>query len=147
NHTGRTGPCTEALIAAGVARVVVAVRDEWEPASGGLDRLRQAGGDVVDLSGTAVAEPAREVGRVWLTATRLGRPFVTFKSGSTLDGRVAAADGSSRWITSAESRVDVHRLRAQVDTMMVGIGTVLADDPQLTARDAEGRPAGRQPLR
>jgi diaminohydroxyphosphoribosylaminopyrimidine deaminase/5-amino-6-(5-phosphoribosylamino)uracil reductase len=147
NHTGRTPPCSEALIAAGIARVVVAVRDPWRPAAGGIERLTAAGVDVVDLSGTADADAAERVNRVWLTATRLGRAYVTFKAGMTIDGRVAAADGTSRWITSEPSRSDVHRLRAEVDTMMVGIGTVLTDDPQLTARHQDGRPAGRQPLR
>ena len=90
---------------------------------------------------------AEDVNRVWLTATRERRPFVTWKAGMTIDGRVAAADGTSRWITSPESRADVHALRARVDTMMVGIGTVLADDPQLTVRDADGPSVGPQPLR
>ena len=145
NHTGRTGPCSVALIAAGVVRVVVAVRDPWPTAAGGMETLRAAGVDVVDVSEKGSA--AEDVNRVWLTSIRLGRPFVTFKSGSTIDGRVAAADGTSRWITSAESRADVHELRARVDTVMVGSGTVVADDPQLTVRDAEGRPHGEQPLR
>lgn len=147
NHTGRTGPCSQALIDAGVARVIVAVRDPWPPAAGGIDRLSAAGVDVVDLSEQPLSAAARLVNRVWLTATRLRRPFVTFKAGMTIDGRVAAADGSSRWITSAESRADVHRLRSEVDTMMVGVGTVLADDPQLTARTADGAAMARQPLR
>jgi len=153
NHTGRTGPCSEALIAAGVARVVVAVGDPWLPAAGGMARLRAAGVEVLDLAGVpdpdaqAAVAAAEDINRVWLRATRMKRPFVTWKVGMTIDGRVAAADGSSRWITSAESRADVHVLRAQVDTMMVGIGTVLADDPQLTVRDAAGRAVGKQPLR
>jgi diaminohydroxyphosphoribosylaminopyrimidine deaminase/5-amino-6-(5-phosphoribosylamino)uracil reductase len=147
NHTGRTGPCSRALLAAGVIRVIVAVRDPWPPAAGGTDTLRAAGVDVVDISDTAAAEGAEEVNRVWLTAMRRRRPFVTFKTGQTLDGRVAAPDGSSRWITSDESRADAHLLRGRVDTMMVGVGTVLADDPQLTARDAAGDAVGRQPLR
>jgi diaminohydroxyphosphoribosylaminopyrimidine deaminase/5-amino-6-(5-phosphoribosylamino)uracil reductase len=157
NHTGRTGPCSEALLAAGVARVVVAVRDPWPTAAGGVERLRGAGIDVIELaeidSGPdhaaahqAVAA-AQDVNRVWLTATRKSRPFVTWKAGMTIDGRVAATDGTSRWITSAASRADVHALRARVDTMMVGVGTVLADDPQLTVRDVEGVPSGPQPLR
>lgn len=146
NHTGRTGPCSLALIAAGVARVVVAVRDPWPTAAGGVDTLRAAGVEVVVVDARS-AMAATDVNRVWLTATRAQRPFVTFKAGMTIDARVAAADGTSRWITSAESRTDVHRLRSQVDTMMVGIGTVLADDPLLTVRDLAGRPAGRQPLR
>lgn len=159
NHSGRTGPCAEALIAAGVTRVIVAVRDPWPPAAGGIDRLRAAGVDVVDLAAPTGADrsidpsvaagvtAAEDVNRVWLGAMRLGRPFVTWKVGMTLDGRVAAVDASSRWITSAQSRADVHRLRARIDTIMVGVGTVLADDPQLTVRDAHGEPAGRQPLR
>jgi len=156
NHAGRTGPCSEALIAAGIARVVVAVRDPWPTAAGGIERLRAGGLDVVDLSADpGPADPgsaellaaAEDVNRVWLTTVRAGRPFVTWKSAITVDGRVAAADGTSRWISSAESRAEVHDLRRRVDTMMVGVGTVLADDPQLTARDADGRPAGRQPLR
>ncbi len=152
NHTGRTGPCSEALIAAGVARVITAVRDPWLPAAGGLDRLVASGVDVVDLTASsdrdaAAVAAAEDVNRVWLTATRLGRPFVTWKAGMTIDGRVAAPDGTSRWITSPESRADVHALRGRVDTMMVGVGTVLADDPQLTVRDADGAPTGRQPLR
>ncbi|MET3806338.1 diaminohydroxyphosphoribosylaminopyrimidine deaminase/5-amino-6-(5-phosphoribosylamino)uracil reductase [Nakamurella sp. UYEF19] len=145
NHTGRTGPCSRALLAAGVAKVVVAVRDPWPAAAGGVEMLREAGVEVVVISDSHSA--AEDVNRVWLTATRLARPFVTFKAGVTIDGRVAAADGTSRWITSPESRADVHRLRSEVDTMMVGVGTVLADDPLLTVRDAEGRPVVRQPLR
>lgn len=147
HHTGRTGPCSEALIDAGVVRVLVAVRDPWAPAAGGLDRLRTAGVEVVDLSGTDVAAPSLDVNRVWLTSTRTGRPFVTLKAGTTIDGRVAAPDGTSRWITSPESRAEVHRLRGEVDVMMVGVGTVLADDPQLTARGADGTPHQQQPLR
>jgi diaminohydroxyphosphoribosylaminopyrimidine deaminase/5-amino-6-(5-phosphoribosylamino)uracil reductase len=153
NHTGRTGPCTEALLAAGVVRVVVAVRDPWHTASGGIERLRQAGIEVVEAAlvdtaaaGRAVAA-AEDVNRVWLTTTRQRRPFVTWKAGMTIDGRVAATDGTSRWITSDESRADVHALRAKVDTMMVGVGTVLADDPRLTVRDSAGAIVGPQPLR
>ncbi len=145
NHTGRTGPCSLALIAAGVTKVVVAVHDPWPTAAGGIETLRAAGVTVVDVSETDSA--ANDVNRVWLTAIRRQRPFVTFKAGMTIDARVAASDGTSRWITSAESRADVHLLRSRVDTMMVGIGTVLADDPLLTSRDPDGRPSIRQPLR
>ncbi len=147
NHSGRTGPCSQALIEAGVARVIAAVRDPWPPAAGGIERLLAAGVEVVDLSDQPLSADARLVNRVWLTATRLRRPFVTFKAGMTIDGRVAAADGTSRWITSAESRADVHRLRSEVDTVLVGVGTVLTDDPQLTARSADGTAMARQPLR
>lgn len=144
NHTGRTGPCAQALIAAGVARVVIANSDPWAPASGGAETLRAAGIDVVT---GVLADEAADVNRVWLTGIRAQRPFVTFKTGMTIDGRVAAPDGTSRWITSPESRADVHRLRQRVDTMLVGSGTVLADDPLLTVRDADGQPLPRQPLR
>lgn len=144
NHTGRTGPCAQALIAAGVARVVIAHEDPTATAAGGADTLRAAGIEVI--SGVLTDEAA-DVNRVWLTGVAHRRPFVTFKTGMTLDGRVAAPDGTSRWITSPESRADVHRLRQRVDTMLVGSGTVLADDPLLTVRDVAGRPADRQPLR
>ena len=146
-HTGRTGPCTAALLAAGVGRVVLAVRDPWAPAAGGAEELRSHGVDVVALPPGELLSAAEDVNRVWLTATRLQRPFVTAKAGVTMDGRVAAPDGSSRWITSPESRRDVHELRARVDTMMVGVGTVLADDPWLTVRTEDELPRHRQPLR
>jgi diaminohydroxyphosphoribosylaminopyrimidine deaminase/5-amino-6-(5-phosphoribosylamino)uracil reductase len=144
NHTGRTGPCTLALIDAGIARVVVAVRDPWPAAAGGLERLRAAG---VDVEVGVHEAAAVQVNEPWLVAMRRGRPFVTWKFAATLDGRSAAADGTSKWITGEAARLDVHRLRAEVDTMLVGVGTVLADDPQLTVRDAAGAPAARQPLR
>lgn len=146
-HTGRTGPCTRALLTAGVRRVVVAVRDPWAPAAGGAQILRDSGVDVVEIAPGDLRSAAEDVNRVWLTATRLRRPFVTAKAGVTVDGRVAAPDGSSRWITSPESRRDVHELRARVDTMMVGVGTVLADDPWLTVRNDDGSLAAGQPLR
>jgi diaminohydroxyphosphoribosylaminopyrimidine deaminase / 5-amino-6-(5-phosphoribosylamino)uracil reductase len=143
-HSGRTGPCADALLAAGVRRVVVAVPDRSKAAAGGAERLRAGGVEVVM---GVLADEATTGNEPWLTATRLGRPFVTWKFAASLDGRVAAADGSSRWITGEAARQDVHRLRAEVDTMMVGVGTVLADDPQLTVRDGKARPAERQPLR
>jgi diaminohydroxyphosphoribosylaminopyrimidine deaminase/5-amino-6-(5-phosphoribosylamino)uracil reductase len=145
NHIGRTGPCSKALIDAGVRKVIVGATDPWPAAAGGAQTLRASGVEVLDVSDQFI--DAEDVNRVWLTSVRRQRPFVTFKAGMTIDGRVAAVDGTSRWITSEESRADVHRLRSRVDTMMVGIGTVLADDPLLTVRDAEGRPAERQPLR
>ncbi len=144
-HTGLTGPCTAALVEAGVTRVVYAVDDPNLVAAGGADRLRAAGVDVV--AGVLADEAAGGALRPWLSALRSGRPFVTWKYAATMDGRVAAADGSSRWITSAPARADVHALRASVDAVVVGSGTVLADDPQLTVRDADDRPADAQPLR
>jgi len=143
-HLGRTGPCTTALVEAGISRVVYGVDDPHPQAAGGAEVLRQAGVDVV--AGVLVEE-AERVNEVWLHAMRTGRPFVTWKYAASLDGRVAAADGSSRWITDEEARRDVHRLRTQCDAIVVGVGTVLADDPALTARGADGRPLSRQPLR
>ena len=144
-HTGRTGPCTEALIEAGIARVVYAVDDPNPPAAGGADRLREAGVDVV--AGVNEAEAAAAALRPWLHALRTGRPFVTWKLASTLDGRVAAADQSARWISSPLARADSHAFRGIVDAIVVGSGTVLADDPHLTVRDADDELAEHQPLR
>jgi diaminohydroxyphosphoribosylaminopyrimidine deaminase/5-amino-6-(5-phosphoribosylamino)uracil reductase len=144
-HTGRTAPCADALIAAGVARVVVAVPEPTELAGGGAARLRAAGIDV-EL-GVEQAEAEDGALAAWLTGVREQRPFVVWKVAATLDGRVAAADGTSRWITGEEARAAVHRLRATCDAVVVGSGTALTDDPQLTVRDAAGRTTGRRPLR
>jgi diaminohydroxyphosphoribosylaminopyrimidine deaminase/5-amino-6-(5-phosphoribosylamino)uracil reductase len=143
-HTGRTGPCADALIEAGVAKVIYAVDDPNPEAAGGAQRLREGGVDVLnDVESHAAASGAL---RPWLHAVRTGRPYVTWKFAATLDGRVAAADYTSRWISSAASRADAHRLRAVVDAILVGSGTVLADDPQLTVRQGD-LPAEHQPLR
>src|SRR5581483_12249599 len=123
-HTGRTGPCSKALVAAGVTRVVYAVDDPNPEAAGGAQRLREAGIEV--LSGVQAHAAASGALRPWLHAVRTGRPFVTWKFAATLDGRVAAADWTSRWISSAASRADVHALRASIDAIVVGSGTVLA---------------------
>lgn len=144
DHTGRTGPCSRALVEAGVARVVLAVEDPNPLASGGARTLRAAG---VEVRTGLLADEGREVLGPWFDAVRRGRPFVTLKVAASLDGRVAAADGSSRWITSEESRRHAHALRAQVDAIAVGTGTVRADDPSLTARDADGTLTVHQPLR
>jgi diaminohydroxyphosphoribosylaminopyrimidine deaminase/5-amino-6-(5-phosphoribosylamino)uracil reductase len=146
NHTGRTGPCSEALLAAGVRRVVHALPDPWPPAQGGAQRLREAGVEVE--SGLLAAEAAR-LNRGWTHGLTHGRPFVTWKLATSLDGRSAAADGTSRWVSNAASRRDTHRLRALADVMMVGTGTVLVDGPRLTVRDEQDRPLPRevQPLR
>ncbi|MCF3183343.1 bifunctional diaminohydroxyphosphoribosylaminopyrimidine deaminase/5-amino-6-(5-phosphoribosylamino)uracil reductase RibD [Streptomyces polychromogenes] len=141
NHTGRTGPCAQALIDAGIARVVYAVSDPNPQASGGGATLRAAG---VATEAGLLADEAEQGNAAWLTSVRLGRPHVTWKYAATLDGRSAAEDGSSRWITSAESRADVHRLRAEADAVLVGGGTLRADDPHLAVRGIEG---ATQPLR
>jgi diaminohydroxyphosphoribosylaminopyrimidine deaminase / 5-amino-6-(5-phosphoribosylamino)uracil reductase len=144
-HTGHTGPCADALLAAGIAKVIYALDDPNPVASGGAQRLREGGVRVV--SGADAVAAATGALRPWLHAVRTGRPFVTWKYAATLDGRVAAADLSARWISSAVARADAHGLRAVVDAIVVGSGTVLADDPQLTVRGPDGRPAGHQPLR
>jgi len=144
NHTGRTGPCTDLVLAAGIRRVVLAVRDPTTLAGGGTDRLRGQGVDTEIGVLTAEAEQANER---WLTAVRRQRPFVVWKAATTLDGRVAAPDGSSRWISGDQSRCDAHRLRTECDTVVAGVGTVLADDPHLTVRDDNGVVADQQPLR
>ncbi|TFD74608.1 bifunctional diaminohydroxyphosphoribosylaminopyrimidine deaminase/5-amino-6-(5-phosphoribosylamino)uracil reductase RibD [Cryobacterium fucosi] len=143
NHTGRTGPCALALIEAGIARVVYAVSDPGHESSGGAGRLRAHGIDV--LGGLLEAEVSDFLAD-WLAAARLGRPFVTLKWASSLDGRAAAADGTSRWITGPEARQDVHRRRSAADAIIVGTGTALADDPSLTARDAAGALLPGQPM-
>lgn len=131
NHTGRTGPCAAALLEAGVARVVVAVSDPNPQAAGGAATLRRHG---VRVDEGVLAAEAEEVNAAWLTFVRARRPYVTWKFAATVDGRSAARDGTSQWITSPEARADVHRLRAESDAVVAGIGTVLADDPRLTAR-------------
>lgn len=140
-HTGRTGPCTEALLAAGVARVVVGCADPTEQAGEGAEVLRAAGADVE--TGVLADEVATGPLEPWLTSRRLGRPYVTWKYAATLDGRSAAADGTSRWVTGEQSRADVHRLRSEADAVVAGVGTVLADDPMLDTRPDPGH----QPLR
>lgn len=144
-HTGRTPPCTRALLAAGVARVHYAVADPNPPASGGAKELEAAG--VRTRQGPHTELTERGPLRAWLHYIRTGRPHVTWKYAATLDGRVAAQDGTSRWISSAESRAEVHELRGKMDAIVAGTGTVRADDSQLTARFADGTLADRQPLR
>jgi diaminohydroxyphosphoribosylaminopyrimidine deaminase / 5-amino-6-(5-phosphoribosylamino)uracil reductase len=137
-HHGSTAPCTEAVIAAGIAKVVVGSRDPNPEAAGGLEVLRAASIEVED-AGSFAARAQNEAWRTWISEQR---PFVILKLALTLDGRVAVA--GERWISGEESRRYVHRLRTQVDAVAVGMGTVRADDPQLTARDVG---AERQPRR
>lgn len=144
DHTGRTPACSQALIDAGVARVVYAVDDPHPVARGGSRSLRAAGIDVeagcLEGDVTRFLEP-------WLVSVNRGRPFVTWKVAATLDGRIAASDGSSRWISGEEARAEVHDLRTECDAIMIGTGTALADDPHLTARDRDGQLLGVQPVR
>jgi diaminohydroxyphosphoribosylaminopyrimidine deaminase/5-amino-6-(5-phosphoribosylamino)uracil reductase len=140
-HTGRTGPCTAAIVAAGIARVVYAVDDPHAVAGGGGAELRDQG---LDVEAGLLAETAARGIEGWLSAAARGRPYVTWKYAATLDGHTTAADGTSQWITGDAARADVHRERSLVDAVVVGIGTVLADDPALTVRDW---PTARQPLR
>ncbi len=145
-NRGRTGPCTEALVAAGVARVVVGVLDpDPHVAGAGAERLRAAGVEVDVLDDPGVAAQLAP----YLHHRRTGRPYVVLKLAATLDGRTAAPDGSSRWITGPEARADVHRLRAESGAVLVGAGTVRADDPELTVRDADADAdaAGPEPVR
>lgn len=143
NHHGRTGPCSEALIDAGIARVVYAVNDPNPAAKDGAARLREAGVEVID--GVLTTEVS-DLLQPWLTAMRLGRPHVTLKWASSLDGRAAASDGSSQWITGTAARAHVHEQRAAAGAIIVGTGTVLADNPSLTARDETGALLEHQPL-
>ncbi|OLT44923.1 riboflavin biosynthesis protein RibD [Serinicoccus sp. CNJ-927] len=142
SHHGRTPPCADALVAAGITQVVYAGADPTH-AGGGARVLREAGVVVREHRHTG----AEQVVADWARAATLGRPHVTWKVASTLDGRVAAADGTSRWITSPESRAEAHRVRTRVGAVVVGTGTALADDPSLTARDRAGRLLPDQPLR
>jgi diaminohydroxyphosphoribosylaminopyrimidine deaminase / 5-amino-6-(5-phosphoribosylamino)uracil reductase len=145
SHHGRTPPCADALIAAGVARVVTAMIDPTPKVNGaGAARLRGAG-VAVDVAGGEIERAARRQNAWWLTLALLGRPHVTYKAAVSMDGFTASPAGP-RWISSPESRAQVHELRAQMGAVAVGIGTALADDPLLTARDVDP-PAERQPLR
>jgi diaminohydroxyphosphoribosylaminopyrimidine deaminase / 5-amino-6-(5-phosphoribosylamino)uracil reductase len=144
NHSGRTGPCAQALVAAGVRRVVFAQRDPNPAAAGGADTLRAAG---LEVESGLLAVESGLLNRVWTFAVEHGRPFVTWKLATTLDGRSAAADGTSRWVSSLAARRDTHRLRALCDVMLVGTNTVAVDDPLLTVRDEHDRPLAEQPLR
>ena len=133
-HQGKTPPCTDAIVAAGIARVVVASDDPSEKAAGrGLGILRDEGVDV-EVAGGELATRARLLNQAFRKHARTGRPWILFKSAMTLDGKVATRAGDSKWISNESSRMRAHHWRASVDAVAVGIGTALADDPQLTAR-------------
>ena len=141
-HQGRTGPCTDVLVKAGVSRVVAAIEDPFPQVNGrGFEKLRDAG---IKAEVGLMADEAREVHKGFLARVTRGRPWMRLKVAASLDGRIALANGESRWITSEAARRDVHMLRARSSAMLTGIGTVLADDPELTVRHVECR---RQPRR
>ncbi|MSZ19252.1 MAG: bifunctional diaminohydroxyphosphoribosylaminopyrimidine deaminase/5-amino-6-(5-phosphoribosylamino)uracil reductase RibD [Actinobacteria bacterium] len=144
NHTGKTGPCAQALIDAGISKVVFASSDPGDSSSGGAETLRAAG---IDVESGLLSDVADHQLRVWLTSAKSKRPFVTLKWASSLDGRAAAEDGSSKWISGSDSRADAHLRRSEVDAILVGTGTALIDDPELTARKPDGSFYPTQPLR
>jgi diaminohydroxyphosphoribosylaminopyrimidine deaminase/5-amino-6-(5-phosphoribosylamino)uracil reductase len=141
NHHGRTPPCADAILESGVAHVVVGALDPDTRAAGGVERLRRAG---IEVTMGVLADEVERMDPAYFHHRRTGRPRVTLKAALTLDGQVAARDGSSQWITSPEAREDGHRLRAEADAIMVGAGTVLTDDPELTVRLPGYH--GRQPI-
>jgi diaminohydroxyphosphoribosylaminopyrimidine deaminase/5-amino-6-(5-phosphoribosylamino)uracil reductase len=144
NHIGRTGPCSKALIQAGISRVVYASNDPGVESSNGAQTLRDAGIEVIQ---GVLAEEADKQNVVWLTAMQEKRPYITLKWAQTLDGRTAASDKTSKWISGSESREDVHARRSQLDAILVGTGTVKYDNPDLTARKPDGTRYEHQPLR
>lgn len=143
DHYGRTPPCTEAIVRAGIARVVSATRDPNPVVDGqGIRTLRARGVEVLE---GVLADEADRLNEAFAKHVRTGMPFVIWKAAASLDGKVAARDRTSRWITGEAARADVHRLRAWADAIVVGAGTALADDPELTVRDPDYR--GRPPIR
>jgi diaminohydroxyphosphoribosylaminopyrimidine deaminase/5-amino-6-(5-phosphoribosylamino)uracil reductase len=143
NHTGRTPPCTHKILSAGLRRVVIAMRDPNPQVAGGGAGFLEAQG--VEITCGVCEEQAQRLNEVFIKYIRSGRPFVTAKCAATLDGRIATRTGDSKWVTGEEARACVHELRHAVDAIMVGVGTVAADDPLLTTR-LKGRPS-RDPIR
>ena len=144
NHCGRTGPCAQAIINAGITDVIYAIDDPHDPAAGGAVTLRAAG---VRVRSGLAADAALDLNRRWFDAVAAKRPFVTLHIAQTLDSRIAAGDGTSQWISSPESLADNHALRGRIDAILVGTQTVLVDNPRLTARNSDGEESGKQPLR
>jgi diaminohydroxyphosphoribosylaminopyrimidine deaminase/5-amino-6-(5-phosphoribosylamino)uracil reductase len=139
NHFGKTPPCVDAIISAGISRVIYAIDDPNPIAAGGADRMKASGIEV--MSGMSAAS-ARFVNRDWLTKINKNRPRFMWKIASTMDGKISAVDGTSKWITSQASRADVAKMRSQTDAILTSTGTVIADDPLLTSKGA-----GKNPLR
>lgn len=144
NHTGRTGPCAVALIEAGISRVVYASKDPGHESANGAKTLSDAGIEVIQ---GVLENEAAEQSVVWLTAMKKQRPYITLKWAQTLDGRTAATDKTSKWISGSVSREDVHLRRSRLDAILVGTGTVKYDNPDLTARKPDGSRYEHQPLR
>ena len=143
-HTGRTPPCAKALIRAKIDRLAFAIKDPSPQAGGGGRICEEAG---IDVAKDLDPERAGALNHAWLHAIATSRPFVTLKTAATLDGKIAASDETSKWITSFEARIHAHLFRAQVDAIVIGTGTALKDDPALTARRPDGRLASHQPYR
>ncbi len=136
NHVGRTPPCTDAIVAAKIARVVVGCTDpNPNVAGGGIDKLREAG---IEVEVGVLADECTALIRPWVKHVTVGLPYVSLKLALSLDGRIATRTGASKWLTGPEARARVHALRAASDAVAIGIGTALADDPRLTVRDAPG---------
>lgn len=136
NHQGRTGPCTEAILDAGIARVVIGCPDPAPHVAGAIDRLRNAG---VEVEVGLMEQECTALVADFTKHIRTGLPFVTLKAAITLDGKIATRTGDSKWITGQEARTETHRMRDESDAILIGVGTVLADDPKLTVRHVEGR--------
>ncbi|MFN4847160.1 MAG: bifunctional diaminohydroxyphosphoribosylaminopyrimidine deaminase/5-amino-6-(5-phosphoribosylamino)uracil reductase RibD [Rhodoluna sp.] len=144
NHQGRTGPCAKALIDAGISRVIFGASDPGDASANGAKTLQQAG---VAVLGGLLADEITTQQKTWFTATNLKRPFITLKWAQTLDGRSAASDKTSKWISGTESRNHVHKMRSEIDAIIVGTSTAILDDPELTARKEDGSLYEHQPMR
>ncbi|MFM6963151.1 MAG: bifunctional diaminohydroxyphosphoribosylaminopyrimidine deaminase/5-amino-6-(5-phosphoribosylamino)uracil reductase RibD [Micrococcales bacterium] len=144
NHTGHTGPCAQALIDAGIKRVVFASSDPGKVEGGGAERLRAAGVEVIE---GLMADEYYPTLLPWLVNKFSERPYVVVKYAASIDGRTAASDGTSKWITGAEARIDVHARRAEAQAIIAGTNTIEVDDPELTARKTDGSLYENQPLR
>lgn len=140
NHKGKTEPCSDLIIKSGIKNVVYSVADPNPVAQGGSKKLSESG---INVTGGVLTEKVEFTNRYWLTKIKSDRPYFTWKIAMTLDGKIAALDGSSKWITCVESRDEVSKLRSQADAVLIGTGTAIADDPSLNSHDI----GSRQPLR
>ena len=144
DHYGKTPPCTEAIIKSGIKKVVYAISDPNPKAAGGANRLRDAG---IEVESGLLEEEVSFSNRAWLGKIANSRPYITLKIATTLDGKVAANDGSSKWITNESARKSVHELRSECDAIITGTGTVIADDPAMTVRGVERKNFEFKPAR